>query len=256
MASHEGGVVASRVGCDDTRNVIPQAVLYCTRRRAQQDAEIGAPRRFRHRGSGVSGTVPHTIWTATFWAVLLRGGSPRSMWASCGTYWQLARDLSVRGWRGGRCGLRRLSLRERTYYGHARPAAPGRHRSAAVPGTAGPYGDPGCRGAGRHAAGAFGIAERANGNLGGDGDPAVEGLRLDARNVAGDADGVRSLAGPQPPLCQVDITSCKSYFPLCRTVTAVSAAPAEAAVLSDAGSGAFCSRWSEQVPIPARTLAP
>lgn len=34
-----------------------------------------------------------------------------------------------------------------------------------------------------------------NGDLGGDGDPAVEGLRLDARDVAGDADGVRSLAG-------------------------------------------------------------
>ena len=64
-STHEGGVVASRLGCDDTRNVIPQAVLYCIRLRAQQDAEIGAPRRFRHRGSGVSGTVPHTIWTAT-----------------------------------------------------------------------------------------------------------------------------------------------------------------------------------------------
>ena len=39
------------------------------------------------------------------------------------------------------------------------------------------------------------IPERAHGSVGQDGDPAVEGLRLDARDLAGNAGGVRSLAG-------------------------------------------------------------
>ena len=46
--------VAFWMGLDDTPSVIPQAVLYCTRLRAQQDAEVRAPRRFRPRGSCVS----------------------------------------------------------------------------------------------------------------------------------------------------------------------------------------------------------
>ena len=58
--------------------------------------------------------------------------------------------------------------------------------------------DPGRRGFGRYPAGAFGVGERANGDLRRDGDTAVKGLRLDARDLAGDADGLRSLAGPRP----------------------------------------------------------
>ena len=46
---------------------------------------------------------------------------------------------------------------------------------------------PGRPRAGRHPAGALGAGERANEDLGRDGDPAVEGLRLDARDLAGDA---------------------------------------------------------------------
>ena len=41
----------------------------------------------------------------------------------------------------------------------------------------------------------FRVVERAHRGVGRDGDPAFQGLRLDARDVAGDADGVRSLAG-------------------------------------------------------------
>ena len=40
-----------------------------------------------------------------------------------------------------------------------------------------------------------GTGQWTYGDLGGDGDTAVKGFRLDARNVAGDADGLRSLAG-------------------------------------------------------------
>ena len=78
------------------------------------------------------------------------------------------------------------------------PPQSGRYREAAVSRTPGFDRDPGRRGSGRHTAGAFGVGERANGDLGGDGDTAVEGLRLDTRDLAGDADGLRSLAGPRP----------------------------------------------------------
>ena len=46
---------------------------------------------------------------------------------------------------------------------------------------------PGRPRAGRHPAGALVAGERANEDLGRDGDPAVEGLRLDTRDLAGDA---------------------------------------------------------------------
>ena len=46
---------------------------------------------------------------------------------------------------------------------------------------------PGRPRAGRHPAGALGAGERANEDLGRDGDPAVEGLRLGAGDLAGDA---------------------------------------------------------------------
>ena len=55
---------------------------------------------------------------------------------------------------------------------------------------------PGRPRAGRHPAGALGVGERANEDLGRDGDPAVEGLRLGARDLAGDADGLRSSGRP------------------------------------------------------------
>ena len=98
----------------------------------------------------------------------------------------------------GRYGLRGLSLTERADHGRPRPTASWRDRSAAVPGTAAPYGDLGCERPGRHTAGAFGITEREDGGLGGDDDPAVEGLRLDAPHVVGDANGLRFLADPHP----------------------------------------------------------
>ena len=53
-------------------------------------------------------------------------------------------------------------------------------------------------GLGRLPAGALGVVERTHGGFGRDGDPAVEGLRLDARNLAEDADGLRPPAGPRP----------------------------------------------------------
>ena len=57
---------------------------------------------------------------------------------------------------------------------------------------------PGRPRAGRHPAGALGAGERANEDLGRDGDPAVEGLRLDAETWLGMQDGLRPLAGPRP----------------------------------------------------------
>ena len=57
---------------------------------------------------------------------------------------------------------------------------------------------PGRPRAGRHPAGALGVGERANEDHGRDGDPAVEGLWLGARDLAGDADGLRSSGRPAP----------------------------------------------------------
>ena len=73
-----------------------------------------------------------------------------------------------------------------------------RAHNTAVPRTLGFDRDPGRQGFGCHPAGAFRVGEWANGDLHRDGDTAFEGLRIDAGNLAGYADGLRSLAGPQP----------------------------------------------------------
>ena len=70
--------------------------------------------------------------------------------------------------------------------------------NTAVPRAFGFDRDPGRQGFGCHPAGAFRVGEWANGDLRRDGDTAFESLRIDAGNLAGDADGLRSLAGSQP----------------------------------------------------------
>ena len=60
LVENERGLIYDPSG--DPEKVVPDGDLKGVKRR-QQDAGVGAPRRFRPRGSCVSGTVPQTTWT-------------------------------------------------------------------------------------------------------------------------------------------------------------------------------------------------
>ena len=72
---------------------------------------------------------------------------------------------------------------------------------------------PGRPRAGRHPAGALGAGERANEDLGRDGDPAVEGLRLDARDLAGDAEWPTTSGRPAAEPPDLSVSACLSRKP-------------------------------------------
>ena len=143
--------------------------------------------------TAASAAIRRTLSSETF----AYGESRLSMSIGCGTPWR--RWATARGRRAWTCqgsGCTRLR-RRRTMAMHNPPHPGGIVKRQCLE----PLGltvTLGCPGAGRHQAGAVRVVERTDGDLGGDGDPAIESLRLDAGGVAGDADGLRSVAGARP----------------------------------------------------------
>ena len=111
---------------------------------------------------------------------------------------ELEGDLPLRRRIGHRCRLRGLSLRRCLRPCRCTIPPSRRHRPATVSRASWLVGHAGGRGARRHAAGALGTGQRERPGFGRHGDSPVEGVRLDAGDLARHADGTRSLAGTRP----------------------------------------------------------